>query len=76
MRRGVKCVVRLCDAGGHIPAAASSAAADLSGGVQVLVGNRRLLQEHGVAISPAAADHVRHAEGHGHTCVYIAGGGR
>lgn len=66
-------MVQLCDAGSD---GASRSAADWDAGVQVLVGNRRLLQEHNVHVSPAATDYVRHAEGRGHTCIYVASGGR
>lgn len=58
----------------HLPASPGS-----SGGgrrIQTLAGNRRLMDEQGVAVSADAAEWARGAEGRGYTCAFVAGGGR
>ena len=45
-------------------------------GVRVLVGNRKLMVEHGVALPRGAVEYARQQEGAGCTCMLVAGGDR
>ena len=55
---------------------AASASPGPGGGVRVLVGNRKLMVEHGVTLPRDAVEYVRRQEGGGCTCMLVAGGER
>ncbi len=59
-----------------VQAASAAAATPAPDGIRVLVGNRKLMVEHGVALPRGAVEYVRQQEGAGCTCMLVAGGDR